>query len=150
MRGCGGCGRDQTGDAAKRLSAAVLESPAVARCGGRRQPFVAPHGSADHRDLVQLVSTVVVAQPGRTGAGPAAADAAVVPGTGVGSTAAGASTAGSAPKRLHQPLGARRHSTEVIQPSGLCLLLLLPKPPEYTLGDVHLEVARAFFYLVKS
>lgn len=146
MRGCGGCGRDQS-DAAKRLSAAVLESPAMAWCGGRRQPFVASHGSSDHRDLVQLVSTVVVTQPGRTGAGPAA-DAAVVPDTGVGSTAAGASAAGSAPKRLHQPLGARRHSTEVIQPSGLCFLLCLPKPPEYKLGDVHLEVA--FLYSTES
>lgn len=121
VRGCGGCG--QSGDAAKRLSAAVFDAPAVARRGGRRQPL-APHGSPDHRDLVEFVATVVVAQSRRAGAGPAAAaDAAVIPGTGVGTTAAGAPPSAPAPKRLHQSLGARRHSTEVIQPSGLRFLL---------------------------
>lgn len=115
MRGGGGGG--QSGDAAKRLSAAVLDIPIVARRGGRRQPLVAPDGSSDHRDLVELVPAVVV-EPRRAGAGTADADAAVLPGTGAGTTAAGTSAPATAPKRLHQSLGARGHSTEVIQPSG--------------------------------
>lgn len=84
----------------------------------------------------------VVVQSRRAGAGPATPDAAILPGTGVGTTAAGASTPSPAPKRLHQSLGARRHSTEVIQPSGLRFLLSCPKPPEYTPGDIHLKFTR--------
>lgn len=121
MRGYGGGGR-QSGDAAKRLSTTVLDIPAVTRRGGRHQPLVVPDGSPDHRDFVELMPAVVtVAQSRCAGAGPATA--AIVPGTGVGMTAAGAPAPGPAPKRLHQSLGARRHSTEVIQPSGLRFLL---------------------------
>lgn len=143
MRWCGGSGRDQSGDAAERLSASVLDSPAMTRGGGRRQSLVAPHGCADHRDLVELVPAVVMAQPRRAGARPAAADAAVIADTGVGTTAAGAPAAAPAPKRLHQPLGARRHSTKVIQPSGFRFHLSLPKPPGYAPGDIHLKKLRA-------
>lgn len=122
VRGYGGGGR-QSGDAAKRLSTTVLDTPAVTWRGGRCQPFVVPDGGPDHRDLVELVPAVVMAQSRRAGAGPATPDAAIVPGTGVGATAAGAPAPGPAPKRLHQSLGARRHSTEVIQPSGIRFLL---------------------------
>jgi hypothetical protein len=67
------------------------------------------------------VPAVVVAQPGRAGARAAATDA-LLPGAGVGTPAAGAPAAAPTPKRLHQPLGARRHSSEVIQPSGIRFL----------------------------
>lgn len=141
VRGCSGGGRNQSSDTAERLSTAVLETPAVARRGGRRQSFIAPDRSPDHRNFIELVPTVVMAQSCSAGAGTAAADAVIIPATGVGTTAAGTPITAPAPKRLHQPLGARRHSTEVIQPSGLRFLLSLPKSPEYTPGDIHLEVA---------
>jgi len=140
MRGYSGGGR-QSGDAAKRLSTTVLDISAVTRRGGRRQSLVVSDSSPDHWDLVELMPTVVMAQSRRAGAGPATPDAAIFPGTSVGTTAASASTPGPAPKRLHQSLGARRHSTEVIQPSGLRFLLPYPKPPEYTPGDIHLKFA---------
>jgi len=105
VRGYGGGGR-QSGDAAKRLSTTVLNTPAVTRRGRRRQPLVVSDGSPDHRDLVELMPAVVMAQSRRAGAGPATPDAAIFPGTGVGTTAAGAPAPGPAPKRLHQSLGA--------------------------------------------
>lgn len=121
VRGYSGGGR-QSGDAAKRLSTTVLDAPAVTRRGGRRQPLVVPDVSPDHRNLVELVPAVVMAQSRRACAGPATPDAAILC-TGVGTTATGAPAPRPAPKRLHQSLGARRHSTEVIQPSGLLFLL---------------------------
>lgn len=141
VRGYGGGGR-QSGDAAKRLSTTVLDTSAVTRRGGRRQSLVVPDGSPDHWDLVEFMPAVVMAQSRRAGAGSATPDATILPGTGVGTTAAGASTSSPAPKRLHQSLGAWRHSTEMIQPSGLRFLLSCPKPPEYTPGDVHLKFTR--------
>jgi len=121
-------GRDQAGDAAERLSAAVLDAPAVAGRGGRRETLASPaDGGTDHRNLVELVPAVVVAQPGRAGARAAATDA-LLPGAGVGTPAAGAPAAAPTPKRLHQPLGARRHSSEVIQPSGIRFLRSRNRP----------------------
>jgi len=122
----GGGGRDQAGDAAERLPAAVLDAPAVARRGGRRETLASPaDGGTDDGNLVELVPAVVVAQPGRAGA--RATTDAVLAGASVG-TPAGAPAAAPTPKRLHQPLGARRHSSEVIQPSGIRFLRSRNRP----------------------
>lgn len=131
MRRRGGRRGHQTGYAVQRLPAPVLEAAAVAGCGGGGKALAAPNGGANHRDLVELVTAVVVAQSGRacaraTSAAPASLPAPALP----PSAAASAPPAtAAAPKRLHQPLGARRHSTEVIQPSGSSLL---PAFAEYT------------------
>lgn len=121
----------QTGYTVQRLPAPVLEAATMAGCGGGRKALAAPDGSANHRDLVELVTAVVVAQSGRACARTTSAAPASLPAPALPPPAAAAPPAtAAAPKRLHQPLGARRHSTEVIQPSGSSVL---PAFVEYTL-----------------
>lgn len=131
MRRRGGRRGHQTGYTVQRLPAPVLEAATVAGCGGGGKALAAPDGGANHRDLVELVTAVVVAQSGRacaraTSAAPASLPAPALPPP---AAASAPPATAAAPKRLHQPLGARRHSTEVIQPSGSSLL---PAFAEYT------------------
>lgn len=131
MRRRGGRRGHQTGYAVQRLPAPVLEAATVAGCGGGGKALAAPDGGANHRDLVEFVTAVVVAQSGRacaraTSAAPASLPAPALPPP---AAASAPPATAAAPKRLHQPLGARRHSTEVIQPSGSSLL---PAFAEYT------------------
>lgn len=135
MSGCGGGGRE-TGYAVKGLSAAIFVSGAMAGCGGsgkRSDDNAAGDGdaTADDGDLVEFVAAVVVAQSGRAGARTGGPNDVTLTDDAIRTSAAssaGASTTttGSAPKRLHQSLGARRHSTQVIQLSSASLLLFLP------------------------
>lgn len=131
MRRRGGRRGHQTGYTVQRLPAPVLEAATVAGCGGGGKALAAPDGGANHRDLVEFVTAVVVAQSGRacaraTSAAPASLPAPALPPP---AAASAPPATAAAPKRLHQPLGARRHSTEVIQPSGSSLL---PAFAEYT------------------
>lgn len=123
-------------DAVEGLSAAVSNAAATAAAAviGRRGGGEVLGVARDDRDLVELVAAVVVkeARGARARCGPATpaitavrvrsarAASAVVTMAPAAATASTSSTA--ATKRLDQPLGAGRHSTQVIQP---CLLLLL-------------------------
>lgn len=146
--GCGGGGRE-TGDAVKGLAAAIFVSCAMAWCCGswkRSDDDAAGYGDGTAYDgyLVEFVAAVVVAQSGSAGArtgGPNDVDIAddSIRTSAAGGSSAGASTTatattatGSAPKRLHQSLGARRHSTQVIQLSFPSIILFFPtkRPPE--------------------
>lgn len=128
------CRRHQAGDAVKRLPAAIFQTATMAGCGGGGKALAAPDSSPHHRNLVEFVAAVVMAQSGDAGActaaSAAAAATATFPSRGVrAATTASSAPTTAAPKRLHQPLGARRHSTQMIQPSGLFSFLSAPKPP---------------------
>ena len=130
MRRCSGRRGHQAGDAVKRLPAAILEAAAMTGGRGGGKALAAPDGGTNHRDLVELVTAIVMAQSGRAGARSAATAPAAFPSAAVpAATAAAPATPAAAAKRLHQPLGAWRHSTEVIQPSGLFFFLSSPNPP---------------------
>lgn len=112
MRRCSGRRGHQAGDAVKRLPAAILEAAAMTGGRGGGKALAAPDGGTNHRDLVELVTAIVMAQSGRAGARSAAtatatAAAAAFPSAAIpAATAAAPATPAAAAKRLHQPLGA--------------------------------------------
>lgn len=123
----GRCRRHRSGNAVQCLTAAVLECRTITGCRGCRQPLAsaAPRATRYYRYFVEFVTTVVMKQSGCTRTR-CTANGTTTPVTLVSTPTVSSTPAVTAPKRLHQPLGARRHSTKVIQPFGSTLLRLLP------------------------
>ena len=125
----GGRGRHRAGDTVEGLAAAVPDPAGDADAAaviGRRRGGEVLRAPRDDRDLVELLAAVIVEEPRGAGArggaaGPAVAatPAAVRVVRAPGAAPAAATTT----KRLHQSLGTGCHSTQVIQPRLLLLLL---------------------------